>query len=157
MNKTLKNLLTYGGIYLTWRLYKLYKLGESVIYKPVGVRFIRGESINDFVIRVKMELLNPTNTYLYMKGVDGKLIAENKVIGTFSTPPFKINAGLNYFDLDFKVDPQTTGVRLVNALIKREVPVFIVDMNKRMNFFSMNEKFAINPNTIPTTESVLVK
>lgn len=92
-----------------------------------------------------------------MKGVDGKLIAENKVIGMFSTPPFKINAGLNYFDLDFKVDPQTTGVRLINALIKREVPVFIVDMNKRMNFFSMNEKFAINPNTIPTTESVLVK
>lgn len=157
MNKTLKNLLTYTGVYLTWRLYKLYQLGEKVIYKPVGVRFIRGGSINDFVIRIKMELLNPTNTYLNMKSVDGKLIAENKVIGVFSTPPFRINAGLNYFNLDFKIDPKTTGVNLINALIKRQVPVFIVDMNKRMPFFSMNEKFAINPNEIPTTESVLVK
>jgi hypothetical protein len=104
-----------------------------------------------------MELLNPTNTYLNMKSVDGKLIAENKVIGVFSTPPFRINAGLNYFNLDFKIDPKTTGVNLINALIKRQVPVFIVDMNKRMPFFSMNEKFAINPNEIPTTESVLVK
>jgi hypothetical protein len=118
MNKTLKNLLTYGGVYLTWRLYKLYQLGEKVIYKPVGVRFIRGGSINDFVIRIKMELLNPTNTYLNMKSVDGKLIAENKVIGVFSTPPFRINAGLNYFNLDFKIDPKTTGVNLINALIK---------------------------------------
>jgi hypothetical protein len=35
--------------------------------------------------------------------------------------------------------------------------VFVVDMNKRMLFFSINEKFAINPNTIPTTDSVVLK
>jgi hypothetical protein len=157
MDKTLKKILTYGGIFLTYRLYKLYQLGEGVIYKPVGVRFIRGASINDFVIRIKMELLNPTNTYLHMKGVDGKLIVKNQVVGAFASAPFTINAGLNYFNLDFKIDPQTTGVQLIQALIKRDVPVFVVEMNKRLPFISMTEKFAINPNTIPTTDSVLVK
>ncbi len=92
-----------------------------------------------------------------MKGVDGKLIVKNQVVGAFASPPFTINAGLNYFNLDFKIDPQTTGVQLIQALIRRDVPVFIVEMNKRLPFFSMTEKFAINPNTIPTTDSVLVK
>ena len=157
MDKRLKNILTWGGAFVAYRLYKLYELGENVIYKPVGIKFIRGGSINDFVVRIKMELLNPTNTTVKMRGIDGRLIVNNQVIGSFASIPFTIKGGLSYFDLDFQINAQNTGITLVQSLLKKSLPVFIVDMNKRMLFFSINEKFAINPNTIPTDDSIVLK
>ena len=157
MDKRLKSILQLGGAFVAYRMYKLYELGENVIYKPVGIKFIRGGSINDFIVRIKMELLNPTNTRVKMRGIDGKLLVNNQVIGSFASIPFEIKGGISYFDLDFQINAQNTGVTLVQALLKKTLPVFVVDMNKRMLFFSINEKFAINPNTIPTTDSVVLK
>ena len=157
MDKRLKNILQIGGAFVAYRMYKLYELGENVIYKPVGIKFIRGGSINDFIVRIKMELLNPTNTRVKMRGIDGKLLVNNQVIGSFASIPFEIKGGISYFDLDFQINAQNTGVTLIQSLLKKTLPVFVVDMNKRMLFFSINEKFAINPNTIPTTDSVVLK
>lgn len=157
MDKRLKNILQIGGAFVAYRMYKLYELGENVIYKPVGIKFIRGGSINDFIIRIKMELLNPTNTRVKMRGIDGKLLVNNQVIGSFASIPFEIKGGISYFDLDFQINAQNTGVTLVQSLLKKTLPVFVVDMNKRMLFFSINEKFAINPNTIPTEDSIVLK
>jgi hypothetical protein len=156
MKFNLKTILAWGGAFVAYRLYKLYELGENIIYKPVGVSFTRGKSINDFVVRVKMELLNPTKTTLPMRGIDGKLKIKDQVVGTFTSAPFTIAAGISYFYLDFKVLPDTTGVQLITAILKKQVPVFIVDMNKRLPYFSINEVFAINPNTIETS-NVMVK
>jgi len=157
MDKRLKSILQLGGAFVAYRMYKLYELGENVIYKPVGIKFIRGGSVNDFIIRIKMELLNPTNTRVKMRGIDGRLLVNNQVIGSFASIPFEIKGGISYFDLDFQINAQNAGVTLVQALLKKNLPVFVVDMNKRMLFFSINEKFAINPNTIPTTDSVVLK
>jgi hypothetical protein len=157
MDKRLKNILQIGGAFVAYRFYKLYELGENVIYKPVGIKFIRGGSINDFIVRIKMELLNPTNTRVKMRGIDGRLLVNNQVIGSFASIPFEIKGGISYFDLDFQINAQNTGVTLVQSLLKKTLPVFVVDINKRMLFFSINEKFAINPNTIPTTDSVVLK
>lgn len=157
MDKRLKNILQIGGAFVAYRMYKLYELGENVIYKPVGIKFIRGGSINDFIVRIKMELLNPTNTRVKMRGIDGRLLVNNQVIGSFASIPFEIKGGLSYFDLDFQINAQNVGVTLVQAILKKNLPVFVVDMNKRMLFFSINEKFAINPNTIPTDDSIVLK
>jgi hypothetical protein len=157
MKFNLKTILAWGGAFVAYRLYKLYELGENIIYKPVGVSFTRGKSINDFVVRVKMELLNPTKTTLPMRGIDGKLKIKDQIVGTFASAPFTIKAGISYFFLDFKIVPDTTGVQIITAILKKQVPVFIVDMNKRLPYFSINEVFAINPNTIETSKDVMVK
>jgi len=156
MKFNLKSILAWGGAFVAYRLYKLYELGENIIYKPVGVSFTRGKSINDFVVRVKMELLNPTKTTLPMRGIDGKLKIKDQVVGTFTSAPFTIAAGISYFYLDFKIVPDTTGVQIITALLKKQVPVFVVEMNKRLPYFSITEVFAINPNTIETS-NVMVK
>ena len=127
MDKRLKNILQIGGAFVAYRMYKLYELGENVIYKPVGIKFIRGGSINDFIIRIKMELLNPTNTRVKMRGIDGRLLVNNQVIGSFASIPFEIKGGISYFDLDFQINAQNTGVTLVQALLKKTLPVFVVD------------------------------
>ena len=156
MDKRIKNVLIWGGAFLAYRLVKLYEIGENVIYKPVGISFTRGATINDFVVRVKMELLNPTNTIVNMKGIDGKLIVENQTIGSFSSPPFQIKGGLNYFFLDFRIDPNTIGVNLIQSILKKKIPLFIVEINKRLQFFSIKERFALNPNNVDTS-NVIVK
>lgn len=91
-----------------------------------------------------------------MRGIDGKLKIKDQVVGTFTSAPFTIAAGISYFYLDFKIVPDTTGVQIITALLKKQVPVFIVDMNKRLPYFSITEVFAINPNTIETS-NVMVK
>lgn len=156
MKFNLKSILAWGGAFVAYRLYKLYELGENIIYKPVGVSFTRGKSINDFVVRVKMELLNPTKTTLPMRGIDGKLKIKDQIVGTFASAPFTIKSGISYFFLDFKVVPNTTGVQIITAIIAKKVPVFVVEMNKRLPYFSITEVFAINPNTIETS-NVMVK
>lgn len=157
MNKQLKSVLLLSGAFIAYRFIKLYELGENVIYKPVGVSFQRGKSINDFVVRVKMELLNPTNAQVLMKGIDGKLMVKGQTIGTFVSPQFVIKGGLNYFFLDFKVNPSTIGVTLIQSIINKKVPVFVVELTKRLQLFSMKETFAINPNTVATETNVMVK
>ena len=157
MKFNLKSILAWGGAFVAYRLYKLYELGENVIYKPVGMSFTRGKSINDFVVRVKMELLNPTKTTLPMRGIDGKLKIKDQIIGTFASAPFTIKSGISYFFLDFKVVANTIGVQIITSIIAKKVPVFVVELNKRLPYFSMTEVFAINPNTIDTSKEVMVK
>lgn len=157
MNKQIKNALLLSGAFIAYRFIKLYELGENVIYKPVGLSFQRGKSINDFVVRVKMELLNPTNTQVLMKGIDGKLMVKGQTIGTFTSPKFIIKGGLNYFFLNFKVDPKTIGVALIQSIVAKKVPLFMVEITKHLQLFSMKETFAINPNTVETASNVMVK
>ena len=73
ISKLAKNAIFWGSAFVAYRLYKLYELGNNIIYKPVGVSFKRGATINDFVIRVKMEILNPANTIVKLRGIDGQL------------------------------------------------------------------------------------
>ena len=155
MDKQIKNLLTIGGAFLAIRLYKLYKLGESIVYKPVGISFIRGKSLDDFVVRIKMELFNRQATTLHMRGVDGILMIENQTIGTFYSAPFDIKGGNNYFYLNFQIDPKNVGTNIIQSLINKSVPMFIVEMNKRLTFFSMKERFAVNPKNVDTSNTIV--
>ena len=157
MKFNLKTILTWGGAFVAYRLYKLYELGENVIYKPVGVSFVRGKSLNDFVVRIKLELLNSTKTVVQMRGIDGKLKIKDQIIGTFASPPFVIKGGLNYFFLDFKIVANTIGVQIITAIVAKKVPVFTVELTKKLPYFSTTEVFAINPDTIETSKEVMVK
>lgn len=153
MDKKIKNILLWGGAFVAYRFYKLYELSTSIIYKPVGLSFVRGKTINDFIVRVKVEILNPQNTILELRGIDGTLILHNQVVGTFTSDRFKIAGGLNYFYLDFKVNAISVGAELIAAILNKKVPVLWVNMNIKLPFFSVKQKFAVNPATVPQTET----
>ena len=84
--------------------------------------FKRGATINDFVIRVKMEILNPANTIVKLRGIDGQLLIRSQPVGTFNSGPFQITGGLNHFYLDFKVDPKNIGAELIQAVLSKKLP-----------------------------------
>ena len=137
-------LLVGGGIYLGYRLYKLYQLGEKVTYTPIGVSFVRGKSIADSVLRVRMKLDNPTDASVNMKSVDGTISVGSDVVGVFASKPFTINQGENFFDLDFKILPNSAGTIFLQAVINKKAPVFKVSLNKRTQFITTSETFDLN-------------
>lgn len=152
--KVIKSGLVWLGAFTAYRLYKLYEVSESVIYKPVGLSFIRGTNLNDFVVRVKMEILNPEKTIVYLRGIDGRLFVQDKTtglpqtLGYFTSGKTTIRPGLNYMSLDFRIDPTTAGVQLIQALIQKKAPVLYVEMNTKLPFFSTKDTFAVNPETV---------
>jgi hypothetical protein len=154
--KVVKNALLWLGAFTAYRLYKLYEVSESVIYKPVGVTFKRGATINDFIVRVKVEIMNPQKTVVYLRGIDGRLmLKDNQTIGYFTTGKATITPGISYISMDFSVDAKNIGAPLIQAIIKKQVPVLYVEMNTRLPFFTTTEVFAVNPGTVPT-DSVFV-
>ena len=153
----LKSVLGLLGAFTAYRFYKLYELGENVIYKPFSVKFIRGKTINDFIVQVTMEIMNPTKTTLSMRGIDGKLYIKDSVLGYYSSPPFKIKGGISRFPINFKIDPTTTGVALITMIITKKIPVFSVKLTKKLPFFSLTEDFDINPALVDTKSNVIVK
>lgn len=154
-NKTksvVKNGLLWLGAFTLYRLYRLYEVGQSISYKPVGVSFVRNGTLNDFVVRVKIELMNPQNTVVKTNGIEGKLLIKGQPIGYFSSQPFDINAGITYFDLDFRVDAKNIGVQLIQAISKKQVPELFVEMKVKLPFFSTIETFSVNPATVPQNQ-----
>jgi hypothetical protein len=152
--KTIKNALLWTGAFVAYRLYKLYEVGEGVIYKPVAVRFKRGKTLNDFVISVKVEIMNPQKTTVYLRGIDGELVVDGQIIGYFNSGKSQINPGLNYMWLDFRVSPAVVAT-LIQAIVAKKVPVLFVRMTTKLPYFSVTDTFAVNPQTV-TTDQVFV-
>lgn len=155
MNKIVKNALLWGGAFVAYRFYKLYEMGNAIIYKPVGIKFKRGATLNDLVIQIKMELLNPTKTIVTMRGIDGELIIKGQTIGFFSAGAFKIDAGISHFNMDFKVDFFKVGAELIQAIVSKKTPVLDVKLKIKLPFFTIPQRFTINTGSVPTTTNVI--
>jgi len=153
MNKQLKNILLFAGAAVAYRFYKLYELGESIIYKPVGVKLIRGATMSKLSVEVKLELLNTTQTTLQMRGVDGKMYVNEILVGSYSSDKFLIRPGLSYVPITFQIDPVTTGVQIVSALAKKQNPQIKILLRKKLPFFTLSETFPINPQIIKSSSN----
>lgn len=140
MNNSVKLLLGAGVVYVGWKLYKIYQIGEQVKYEPVGFDFANK------TLYVKMKLTNPVNQSLKMKGVDGILSIKGSQIATFTSAPFIIGAGINYFTLAFKINSLESAIEFLNAFNSKTIPELYVMVRKRTEFTTLSESFKINAN-----------
>ena len=112
MKPIIKNTLIGIASFVAFRFYKMYELGASIIIKPLDYSFGRVDWSNlnkgGIPLYVQLEILNPSNTSLKMRGIDGVLKFNDKIISTFISKPFTISAGRSTFNLDFKLILQDT-------------------------------------------------
>ena len=139
MNTQIKIAIGLVAGYAGYKLYQLYQLGEKITYTPVGFNYSNG------VIQVKMQLDNPVQTTLKMRGVDGKLYTGNTILGTFTSAPFEIKEGISYFTLDFKIDALNSATQLLQSLIFKTIPTITMDIVKKIPYISIKETFDLNP------------
>lgn len=136
MNNYLKIGLIGAGAYVIYKGYQLYRLSNEVTYKPIGFDYSNG------TLNVKMQLTNPADISVNMKGIDGKILtSSNNVIATFSSGAFVINKGTSFFSLSFKVDYLSMGSELLNLLVSKSIPNLKMVLVKRLDLISTSETF----------------
>ena len=144
MDKNLKAILLLGGAFIAYRFYKLYELGTSIIYTFKNVTFVRPVNTNDdFIIRVRTEIMNPTKTTLRMRGVIGKLMWDGIVLSEFNTGAFTITSGISSIYMDFHVKPDVVK-QIVSMVTKKQFPVFDVEQTNLLPFFKVTERYKVD-------------
>lgn len=144
MKLTLKKVLPIAGAFVLYQFYKLYEFGNSIIYKPIGVGF-KGLGTKDFILQIQMEILNPTNRSLKMRGLDGTISYDGKVLSSFSTDPFLIKKGRSTFTLNFKFDSEESRKTLQSLIASgSKMKPLQVELRKKIPYFTTTEKFNID-------------
>ena len=148
MNWSWKKVLPLAGAFVAYRLYKLYELGNAVQWSVSKVDFVRPiyvtDSLNQFIVRVKFRINNPTNTRVHMRMVTGDMQYANVKIGTFKMGSFDLKGGEQYVDGDFVIQNKAVIASLVDAIAARKYPVIKVTLKKYLPFFHTTEVFDIN-------------
>jgi hypothetical protein len=143
-----KKVIPLAGAFVAYRIYKLYELGNAVQYSVASVDFVRPvyvqDSLNQFAVRVKFRINNPTNTSVLMRGVTGEMFYANVKLGTFKSGAFEIKGGQQFADFDFIIENKAVIASLVDAIASRKYPVIVVKMKKYLTMFSTSETFEIN-------------
>jgi hypothetical protein len=125
--------------YAGYKIYNLLQLSKRITYVPVGFNYANGN------IEIKMQLNNPVNQTLKMKGIDGKIYTADKILSTFTSDPFEIKKGISYFTLKFKIDIAKVSAELIQALIFKTIPLLKMDLIKKTIFAPIKETFDLNP------------
>ena len=143
-----KKVIPLAGAFVAYRLYKLYELGESVQWSIAGVDFVRPvyvqDRLNQFIIRIKFRINNPTNTSLQMRMVTGDMEYANVKVGTFKMGAFKLVGGEQFVDGDFIINNKAVVASLVDAIASKRYPVIKVTIKKYLPFFHTTEQFDMN-------------
>ena len=143
-----KKVVPLAGAFVAYRIWKLYELGNAVQYNVASVDFVRPvyvqDSLNQFAIRVKFRVSNPTNTSVFMRGITGEMFYANAKVGTFKSGAFEVKSGMTFVDFDFLLENKAVIASLVDAIASRKYPVIVVKMTKYLTMFSTSETFEIN-------------
>jgi len=141
MNIPYKKILIGVGAFFAYRLYKMVEFGQSIVYSIQEWGFIRPVSVADYLKEVKIyvnvEILNPTNTTLSMRGVDGQLVYANQIVGTFFSEPFVLKAGRSQFQMIFKVNGFEAAKTIVSDLAKNNPANLKVKIKAKIPFITI--------------------
>ena len=148
MKPIVKNTLIGIASFVAFRFYKMYELGASMIIKPLDWSFGRVDwnNINKggVPLYVQLELLNPSNTSLKMRGIDGVLKFNNKIISSFSSKPFTIDEGRSTFNLDFKLNGLSTINEFISFIKDRGNDKVEIDMTLKIPYFTLNRNYKLS-------------
>jgi len=148
MNIPYKKILIGVSAFFAYRLYKLVEFGQSIVYSIQEWGFIKPNSLSDYLkevnIYVNVEILNPTNTTLSMRGIDGQLIYANQIVGTFFSDPFILKAGRSQFQMIFKVNGFEAAKTIVKDMAKNNPANLKVKINAKIPFITIPYTYNLN-------------
>ena len=148
MKPIIKNTLIGIASFVAFRFYKMYELGASIIIKPLDYRFGRVDWANlnkgGVPLYVQLEILNPSNTSLKMRGIDGVLKFNDKIISTFISKPFTISAGRSTFNLDFKLNGITAINEFIAIVKENRNDKVEIDMSLKIPYFTLKRNYKLS-------------
>ena len=142
LSATAKGVLGIMAVAGAYRLYQLWKTGNSITYSVKGVKFKRIEK--RFAIIVDFELYNPTPNQINLQKVTGILKSGNFTLSNFTSDSFAIRPGANIVPITFYLDSLNVVSFITNAITTKQYPVFNVETTTHLALFNYTDKFSIN-------------
>jgi len=142
LSATAKGVLGIMAVAGVYRLYQLYKTGNSITYSVKGVKFKRIEK--RFAVIVDFDLFIPTPNAINLQKVTGKLNSGNYTLSNFTSDSFSIRPGHNVVPITFYLDSLNVVSFITNAITTKQYPVFIVETTTHLALFNYTDKFSIN-------------
>jgi len=142
LSTTAKGVLSIMAVAGAYRLYQLYKTGNSISYSVKGVKFKRIE--NRFAVVVDFDIFNPTAVSINLKKVTGKLSSGNYPLSNFQSGAFQVKPGHNVVPITFYLDSLNVVGFITNAITQKKFPIFNVETTTHLALFNYTDRFAIN-------------
>lgn len=150
MQRWVKNLLIGGGAFVAWRLYKLWEMFNSLNWSFQSVRFTRPKLQNladSYVMTIGFKIHNPSNTTLWINGLDGYVEYDGYILGRYSMGKVRIDRGDTRLNVELNLDPKYVATILIPDLVSRKAPVMTLISNANLilgikvsNTFKFNVK-----------------
>jgi len=159
MNIPYKKLFVGIGAFFAYRLYKMVEFGQSIVFSVQEWGFGKKDSLSDYLknidVIVKIEILNPTNNTLSIRGIDGQLVYANQVIGTFFSNPFVIKGGRSQFQMNFNINSAVAIRTILNDILSNNPALLKVKIKVKIPFITIPYTYNLDivdfiANTLPT-------
>ena len=152
MNNKIKVAIGLAGAFVLYKFYKLYELGESLIVQVYSAKFVdlaisTSGNINSATIDMILNIKNSTSESLPLRGIEGYIAYQGRILATFSTGAFTIKAGDNKVTLK-TVFSAKDSLKLLQNAIKLNVPQFDIVIKKKLPYFTTTSKQKINVNDL---------
>jgi hypothetical protein len=136
MNKALKGFMIGAAAFVAYRLYSLWSMVNSLNWSFQNVRFTRPKFntiLDSYIMSVAFKVHNPSSTTLWINGLNGFIEYDGYILGRYSMPKVRINAGETKLNIDIDLDPKYVASVLIPDLVSRKAPVMTLVTNA--NFF----------------------
>lgn len=140
-----KKILPIAGAFVVYQFYKLYEFGSSIIWKPTKFE-MTSLSENKISLVVTIQIINPSNRTLRIRGVDGTISHLGKTLSTFAVPAMVVEKGASSIKMPFIITADAS-VKYVTSLLNKgsNVAPFDLRIVTKLPYFSYtyNEKLPL--------------
>ena len=142
LSATAKGVIGIMAVAGAYRLFQLWKTGNSISYSLKGLKFKRDG--NRYAIVVNFDIFNPTKNQIKIKRVTGTLFSGNAKLSDFQSANFDIKPGHNIVPITFSLNTMAIVSSITNAITSKKYPVFDVTTKTTLALFSYEQAFKIN-------------
>lgn len=142
LSPTAKGVIGIMAVAGAYRLFQLWKTGNSISYSLKGLKFKRDG--NTYAIVVDFDIFNPTKNQIKIKRVSGTLSSGTARLSSFQSANFDIKPGHNIVPITFSLNTMAIVSSITNAITSKKYPVFDVTTKTTLALFTYEETFKIN-------------
>jgi len=143
-----KKIIPIAGAFVVYQFYKLWEFGNSIVWKTKKYELL-GATGDTATLKVSMEILNPSNRTLKIRGIDGVVTYKGNVLATYNSGAFTIPKGISTMGITFQINTPAA-FKTLNTWIqegRKGTPVR-VKYNIKLPYFTTSQEESIMPQDI---------
>lgn len=142
LSATAKGVIGIMAVAGAYRLFQLWKTGNSLSYSLKGLKFKRDG--NTYAIVVDFDIFNPTKNQIKIRKVSGTLSSGTARLSSFQSANFDIKPGHNIVPITFALNTMAIVSSITSAITSKKYPIFDVTTKTTLALFSYEDTFKIN-------------